>query len=194
MAKKTRDSSSKKLKHMTVHVLTDLLSKWLNLIGSRWKLADWKGSLLSSISCYFQHNHLPAEAEEPLAERNSSAFVISNLWKVGGSRTGSTCTFHQISYITEWSRLFEPLALKLVNDININKVQMPQTCYINISTYILSLCYSGAFETVTQTGCVLAAAQGTNSSWRRRLISQNYPEGAFSLVSENTCLVSKLTD
>lgn len=63
------------------------------------------GSLLSSISCYFQHNRLPAQAEEQLARRNSSVFVISNLWKVpqylwccGGSEMGSTSAFHQVSY------------------------------------------------------------------------------------------------
>lgn len=72
----TRDSSSKKQKHVTVHVHTDSLSKRLDLIGSRWKLAEWMGSLLFSISCYFQHDHLAAEAEEQLAETNSSVFVI----------------------------------------------------------------------------------------------------------------------
>lgn len=71
-------------KHATVHVHTDSLSKRLDLIGSRWKLAEWMGSLLFSISCYFQHNHPPAEAEEQLAETNSSVFVISNLCILSG--------------------------------------------------------------------------------------------------------------
>lgn len=74
-------------------------------MGAGWKLAEWMGPLLFSISCYFQHSRLPAEAEEQLAVRDSSVFVISNLLKdpqyfrsCSGSVTGSTCAFHQVSY------------------------------------------------------------------------------------------------
>lgn len=45
-----------------VHVYTQLLSKWLYLIGPRRKQAEWMSSLLCSIRRHFEHKDLPTEA------------------------------------------------------------------------------------------------------------------------------------